>query len=174
METKKATRKTKKSEKQVELLNLLENDARRGIKDLAEMLEESENEIGSQMTELEKQKVICGYHTLINWDKTSNERVTALIQVSVTPQRGKGFDKIAERIYRFSEVRSVYLMSGGYDFTVIVEGSTMKEVAMFVGKRLAPLESVTATATHFILKKYKDYGTVLEPDEKGGRMAVTL
>lgn len=174
MEAKKSTRRAKKFEKQVELLNLLENDARRDVKDLAEMLSEEESEISKQLTELEKQKVICGYHTLINWDKTSSERVTALIQVSVTPQRGKGFDKIAERIYRFNEVRSVYLMSGGYDFTVIVEGATMKEVAMFVAKRLAPLDSVTGTATHLILRRYKDYGTVLEPDEKGGRMAVTL
>lgn len=174
METKKTSKRTKKFTKTVELLDILENDARRNIKDLAEMLEENEADIASHLTELEKQKVICGYHTLINWEKTSSERVTALIQVSVTPQRGKGFDKIAERIYRFDEVRSVYLMSGGYDFTVIVEGSTMKEVAMFVAKRLAPLDSVTGTATHLILKRYKDYGTVLEPDEKGGRMAVTL
>ncbi len=174
MEAKKSTRKAKKFNKQVELLNVLENDARRSVKDLAEMLAENEADIASQLTEMEKQKVICGYHTLINWEKTASERVTALIQVNVTPERGKGFDKIAERIYRFDEVRSVYLMSGGYDFTVIVEGATMKEVAMFVAKRLAPLESVRGTATHLILKRYKDYGTVLEPDEKGGRMAVTL
>lgn len=170
----KRSRKSKKFEKSQELLHILETDARRSITDLADMLAEEESDIAAHMTELEKQKVICGYHTLINWDKTSSERVTALIQVNVTPQRGKGFDKIAERIYRFDEVRSVYLMSGGYDFTVIIEGATMKEVAMFVANRLAPIESVTGTATHFILKRYKDYGTVLTSQEKGGRMAVTM
>jgi DNA-binding Lrp family transcriptional regulator len=110
---------------------------------------------------------------LINWDKTNTDKVTALIEVRVTPQRGEGFDKIARRIYMFEEVKSVYLMSGGFDLTVIIEGATMKEVALFVGQKLAPLESVLSTATHFVLKKYKDYGVIFEEERKDERMAVT-
>ena len=118
---------------------------------------------------MEQEHIICGYHTLINWDKTTVEKVTALIEVKVTPQRGMGFDKIAERIYQFDEVNAVYLMSGAYDFTVILEGKTMKDVAYFVANKLSTLDSVLSTATHFVLKKCKDHGTVLEqetPDER--------
>ena len=109
---------------------------------------------------MEKEHVICGYHTLINWDNTSEEKVTALIEVKVTPQRGMGFDKIAERIYQYSEVNAVYLMSGSFDFTVFIEGKTMRQVAQFVSDKLAPMESVLSTATHFVLKKYKEQGVV--------------
>ena len=116
---------------------------------------------------------ICGYNTLINWDKTSEEKVTALIEVKVTPQRGLGFDSIAERIYKYDEITSVYLMSGGFDFTVIIEGKTMNSVAQFVANKLSPLDSVLSTSTHFVLKKYKDYGRVLDADEKDERMLVT-
>jgi DNA-binding Lrp family transcriptional regulator len=110
---------------------------------------------------------------LINWDNTSEEKVTALIEVKVTPQRGLGFDSIAERIYNYDEVTSVYLMSGGFDFTVIIEGKSMKSVALFVSSKLATLEHVQSTSTHFILKKYKDYGIVLEDTDKDERMLVT-
>lgn len=155
------------------ILEALEKNARIDIKDLAIMLDISEVELANEIADMEKEKVICGYHTLINWDSTSEEKVTALIEVQVTPQRGLGFDKIAERMYNYSEVRAVYLMSGGFDFTVIIEERTMKEVAQFVTERLAPLEAIRGTATHFILKKYKDHGTVLVNSNKDERMLVT-
>ena len=117
--------------------------------------------------------MICGYPTLINWDKTSRERVTALIEVKVTPQRGQGFDRIAERIYRFEEVESVYLMSGGFDLTVIIEGRSMREVASFVSGKLAPMEAVLSTATHFVLKKYKEHGIPLVNEIEEERMLIT-
>ena len=110
---------------------------------------------------------------MINWDNTSDEKVTALIEIKVTPQRGVGFDSIAERIYNYEEISSLYLMSGGFDFTAIIEGKTMKSVAQFVSSKLAPLESVQSTSTHFILKKYKDYGIVLDAPDKDERMLVT-
>lgn len=156
-----------------QILNLVENNAKRTAVDLAAMLGASEEAIANELTEMEKEQIICGYHTLINWDKANTDKVTALIEVKVTPQRGEGFDKIAERIYRFKEVRAVYLMSGGFDLTVIIEGRTMKEVALFVGQKLAPLEAVLSTATHFVLKKYKDYGIILEEEKKDERMVVS-
>lgn len=156
-----------------ELLELLETNSRAEVKDLAVLLNSTEEAVALEIGELEKEKIICGYHTLINWDKMSNDKVTALIEVKVTPQRGEGFDKVAERIYRFNEVKSVYLMSGGFDLTVIIEGRTMKEVALFVGQKLAPLESVLSTGTHFVLKKYKDYGIILEEQKKDERMVVS-
>lgn len=156
-----------------EILEAIENNCKITTVDLATMVGSNESDLAKEILEMEKEKIICGYHTLINWDKTNTDKVTALIEVKVTPQRGQGFDKIAERIYRFKEVRAVYLMSGGFDFTVIIEGSTMKDVALFVGQKLAPLESVQSTATHFVLKKYKDYGIILEDETKDERMAVT-
>lgn len=156
-----------------ELLEILESNSKITTTDLATMLGNSEEEISKEISEMEKEQIICGYHTLINWDKTNNDKVTALIEVRVTPQRGQGFDKIAERIYRFKEVKAVYLMSGGFDLTVIIEGKTMKEVALFVANKLAPLESVLSTGTHFVLKKYKDHGIILEENKKDERMAVT-
>lgn len=156
-----------------DILGLIQNNSKLGVEDLALMLGSSETEIANEISAMEKEKIISGYHTLINWDKTNTERVTALIEVKVTPQRGEGFDKIAERIYRFKEVTAVYLMSGGFDLTVIIEGATMKEVALFVGQKLAPLESVLSTATHFVLKKYKDYGIILEEEKKDERMVVS-
>jgi DNA-binding Lrp family transcriptional regulator len=156
-----------------QLLYALENHSKRTVKDLAAMFGTSEDVISEELTQMEKERIICGYHALINWDKTNTDKVTALIEVRVTPQRGEGFDKIARRIYMFEEVKSVYLMSGGFDLTVIIEGATMKEVALFVGQKLAPLESVLSTATHFVLKKYKDYGVIFEEERKDERMAVT-
>ena len=156
-----------------QLLYALENHSKRTVKDLAAMFGTSEDVISEELSQMEKERIICGYHALINWDKTNTDKVTALIEVRVTPQRGEGFDKIARRIYMFEEVKSVYLMSGGFDLTVIIEGATMKEVALFVGQKLAPLESVLSTATHFALKKYKDYGVIFEEERKDERMAVT-
>ena len=155
------------------ILDVIEKNARIDLKDLAIMLGMEEATLANEIAEMEKEKIICGYHTLINWDETSEEKVTALIEVKVTPQRGLGFDKIAERMYNFSEVRAVYLMSGGFDFTVILEGKTMKEVAMFVTQKLSTLEAIRGTSTHFILKKYKDHGSVLVGENKDERMLVT-
>lgn len=155
------------------ILAVIEKNSRIDLNDLAIMLGVSEAEVANEIAEMEKEQIICGYHTLINWDKTSNEKVTALIEVKVIPQRTLGFDKIAERMYNYPEVRAVYLMSGGFDFTVIIEEKTMKEVAQFVTDKLATLDAVRGTATHFILKKYKDHGTVIAENIKDERMLVT-
>lgn len=155
------------------ILAVLERNSRIDLHELAILLGESEITVANEITEMEKEKIICGYHTMINWDKTGEEKVTALIEVKVTPQRGQGFDRIAERIYNFSEVSAVYLMSGGFDFTVIIEERTMKEVALFVSDKLAPLDAILSTATHFVLKKYKDHGTILGETVQDERMLVT-
>lgn len=155
------------------LLKALESNGRADIKDLAMMLETNEADLANEISQCEKEKVICGYHTIINWDKTEVDKVIALIEVKVTPQRSQGFDKIAERIYRFREVSSVYLMSGAFDLTVIIEGKTMKEVALFVSQKLAPLESVLSTATCFVLKKYKEDGVIFEETKQDERMLVS-
>lgn len=155
------------------ILSMLEKNSRLDLKEASILLGIPETDIANEIAEMEKEKIICGYHTLINWDKTGEEKVTALIEIKVTPQRGLGFDKIAERIYKFSEVSSVYLMSGGFDFTVIIEEKTMREVAQFVSDKLAPLEAIQSTATHFVLKKYKDYGTIFEETVRDERMLVT-
>lgn len=155
------------------ILNMIEKNSRIDLKDMAVMLGIGEIELANELADMEKEKVICGYHTLINWDKTTQEKVTALIEVKVTPQRGQGFDSIAERIYNYEEVNALYLMSGGFDFTVIIEGKTMKSVALFVSSKLAPLEAVLSTSTHFVLKKYKDHGTVLEAENKDERILIT-
>ena len=136
------------------ILAVLEKNARIDIHELAMLLGESEVAVANEIADMEKENIIRGYHTLINWENTSNERVEALIEVKVTPQRGMGYDRIAERIYQYNEVDSVYLMSGAFDFMVLLEGKTMREVALFVSERLAPLESVTGTSTHFVLKKF--------------------
>ncbi len=155
------------------ILAILEKNARIDLKDLAVLLGESEAAVANAIADMEKEHIICGYHTLINWDNTSEEKVMALIEVKVTPQRGMGFDKIAERIYQYNEVNAVYLMSGAYDFTVFIEGKTMKEVALFVSSKLSTLDSVLSTATHFVLKKYKDHGTALVEEVQDERMLVT-
>ena len=122
---------------------------------------------------MESTHVICGYDTLINWDDTDVEKVTALIEVKVTPQRGMGFDRIAEHIYQYDEVNSVYLMSGAFDFTVIIEGRSMKAVAKFVSEKLAPMDEVQSCATHFVLKKYKDHGITFVAGDSDERMLVS-
>lgn len=143
------------------------------LKELAVLLGADELEIANEMEALEKEGVICGYHTLIDWDKTKSEKVTALIEVRVTPQRGQGFDKIAERIYKYPEVRSVYLISGGFDLLVTLEGKSLKEISAFVSDKLSTLDSVLSTATHFILKKYKDHGTILDKKHEDEREVIT-
>ena len=156
------------------ILTFIEKNSRVDLKDLAVMLGVDEVTVANEIADMEKEGIICGYHTLIDWDKTSEEKVTALIEVKVTPQRGLGFDKVAERIYNYAEVDSVYLISGGFDFMVMIEGKTMRGVAQFVSDKLSPLDSVLSTATHFILKKYKDHGTVMVHNSKDERMLVTL
>ena len=152
-----------------ELLSIIEKNSRIDVKELAVRLGANELDVVNELAALEKENVICGYHTLIDWEKTSVEKVTALIEVKVTPQRGQGFDRIAERIYNYPEVKSVYLLSGGYDLLITLEEKSLKEIAFFVSEKLSTLDSVMSTASHFILKKYKDHGTIMEkkrPDER--------
>ena len=161
-----------KEGKREEILRLIENKSRIDLKEAAILLGMEEAEVANAIADMEKEKVICGYYTMIDWEKTNEDRVTALIEVKVTPQRGTGFDDIADRIMRYDEVKAVYLMSGGFDFTVIIEEKTMKEISQFVTSKLSTLDSILNTATHFILKKYKDYGTILVED-KEERILVT-
>ena len=156
-----------------ELLALIEKNSRIDLKELAILLGAQEAEVANELADLEKEGVICGYHTLIDWEKTSKDKVTALIEVRVTPQRGQGFDSIAERIYQYPEVQSVYLISGSYDLMVILEGKTLREVSAFVSDKLSTLDSVLSAATHFILKKYKDHGTVLSKKKEDDREMIT-
>ena len=155
------------------ILTFIEKNSRVNLKDLAVMLGVEEAVVANEIADMEKEGIICGYHTLIDWDKTSEEKVTALIEVKVTPQRGLGFDKVAERIYNYPEVYSVYLISGSYDLLVTLEGRTLKEVSRFVSEKLSPIDEVLSTATHFILKKYKDHGTIMVPRKESERMLVT-
>ncbi len=155
------------------ILSAIDKNSKISAADLAIMLGATEQEITSAIKQMEEDAVICGYPTLINWDKIQCERVTALIELKVTPQRGLGFDKIAERIYQFDEVQSVYLMSGGFDLTVILEGRTMREVANFVSEKLAPMDAILSTATHFVLKKYKEHGLPLVHSKNDERMLIT-
>lgn len=148
----------------LDLLRLLAKDCTLTHAKMASMLGRSEEEISDAIASFEQKGVILGYKAVIDWEKTGVENVTALIDVKVAPQRGEGFDRVAERIYQFEEVESLYLMSGGYDLSVIISGRTMKDVAMFVAQKLAPLDAVTGTATHFLLKKYKDQGTIFEAE----------
>lgn len=155
------------------ILSAIDKNSKLTAADLAIMLGADEAEIRSAIKEMEDEHVICGYPTLINWDMIKCERVTALIEVKVTPQRGLGFDKIAERIYQFDEVQSVYLMSGGFDLTVIIAGKTMREVANFVAAKLAPMDAIQSTATHFVLKKYKEHGLPLVEIKQDERMLIS-
>ena len=156
------------------ILTFIEKNSRIDLKELAIILGVDESVVMNELEAMEAEHVICGYHTLIDWDKVGVEKVMAMIEVRVTPQRGLGFDKIAERIYKFEEVESVYLMSGGFDLTVIIQGKTMREVSSFVSSKLAPMEAVLSTTTHFVLKKYKEHGMSLVQDvESDERMLVT-
>ena len=149
---------------------MLEKNSRLDIEEAAILLGTTAEEVANEMAAMEKEKIICGYHTLIDWDKVGVEKATALIEVRVTPQRGLGFDKVAERIYNYPEVDSVYLISGGFDFMVTIEGKTLKEVAQFVSEKLSTLDAVLSTKTNFILKKYKDHGTILAAKPKDERI----
>ena len=154
----------------IELLKILENDSRLTYEQIGVMLDKTPEEIKEEIAELEKSGVILGYKTLIDWEKTERESVSAMIDVKLTPQRDRGFDRVAEKIYNYPEVKAVSLMSGGYDLSVLIEGKTMKEVAFFVSQKLATIDAVTSTATHFVLHKYKDTGVVYdipEIDERG-------
>ena len=153
------------------ILAVIEKNSRISTAELAEILGENEAAV-AEIAEMEEEHIICGYHTLINWDNTEDEKVIALIEVKVTPQRQMGFEKIAERLSLYSEVKAVYLMSGAFDFTVIIEGKSMRGVAQFVSEKLATIDSVLSTATHFVLKKYKDHGTVLSDGPQDERMLI--
>ncbi|MDO4621471.1 MAG: Lrp/AsnC family transcriptional regulator [Eubacteriales bacterium] len=155
------------------ILTIIEKNSHIGISDLAVLLGAEEIEIANSVKRMEEEGIICGYSTMIDWDKTDIEKVSALIEVRVTPQRGKGFDDIAERIYKYPEVNSVYLISGGYDLLVTLEGKTLKQVSGFVTNKLSTLDTVISTATHFILKKYKDHGVVMAPKAKDRREMVS-
>ena len=147
------------------ILTVIEKNSKIDLKELAIILGEDEIEVANEIQAMEEDGTICGYHTLIDWDKTSIEKVT--------PQRGQGFDTIAERIYKYPEVNSVYLMSGGYDLLVTLEGKTLKEVSSFVTNKLSTLDTVLSTTTHFILKKYKDHGTIMAKKYEDTRLKMT-
>ena len=153
-----------------EILEVLEKNSRYTDQEIAVMTGKTVEEVREAIRDYEERSIIAGYTTLINWENTGRETVTAWIEVQITPQRGVGFDKVAERIYKFPQVKACYLMSsGGFDLTVIVEGKTMKEVAMFVSDKLSIQEYVTGTATHFVLKKYKDHGTIFREQKTDDR-----
>lgn len=157
-----------------QILKVIEKNSKLSNEDLAAMLGAPLSDIEKEIKALEEDGVICGYPTLIDWDKVdSSDKVTALIEVKITPKRGEGFDYMAKRIYKFEEVSYVYLMSADYDLMVIVEGKTMREVANFVSSKLAPLDSVLSTATHFVLKKYKEHGISYLVEEKDERELIT-
>ena len=156
-----------------ELLLIIEKNSRIDVKELAVRLGVEEIDIVNELQKLEEERIICGYHTLVNWENTSIDKVTALIEVKVTPQRGQGFDRIASRIYNYPEVRDVYLISGGFDLLVTLEEKSLKDIAKFVSEKLSTLDSILSTATHFILKKYKDHGTIIDEKIKDERELVS-
>ena len=159
----------------INILKILEKNGPTVTREqIAQMSGKTEDEVNAIIAGLEKENIIVGYKTMINWDITDTEIVNALIELRITPQRGEGYDKVAERIYKYPQVKSLYLMSGAYDLCVIIEGKSMKEVALFVAQKLAPMESVISTATHFVLKKYKDDGLVFYETEKDTRQVITL
>ncbi len=155
------------------IVSILEKNARISVKDLAAVIGESEEAVAKEIEKLEDEKVICGYHTLINWNKTGEEKADAFIEVKVTPQRGVGFDQIAERIWQYPEVTSIYLISGSFDFAVFIQGKSMREVAMFVSEKLSTIDGVLSTSTQFILKNYKDHGIIVEEPKKDERIELS-
>ncbi|OAS16964.1 Lrp/AsnC family transcriptional regulator [Paenibacillus oryzisoli] len=157
----------------LKILDLLKEDARRSADLIATMLGTAEAEVARAISEMEADKVIVKYATVVNWSKVADEKVTALIEVQITPERGRGFDAIAERIYLYPEVKSVYLMSGAYDLLVEIEGNSLKQVASFVSNKLSPIDRVLSTKTNFILKKYKQDGIIFEDQEDDHRMLVS-
>lgn len=156
-----------------QILAIIEKNSRISVKELAVILGAEEIDVANELKALEEEGIICGYHTMIDWEKTDIEKVTALIEVRITPQRGQGFDKLAERIYKYPEVNSVYLISGGYDLLVSLEGKSLKQVSSFVSDKLSTLDGVLSTATHFVLKKYKDHGAILGKKYEDTREMIT-
>ena len=156
------------------ILKLLEKDARYSVSDMSSMLNVSEKEVKEAIEKLEKDKIICGYKTIIDWDKVNDIHVTALIELKVIPQKNAGFEEIAETIMKMTEVESVYLMSGGFDLSVTVKGRSFKEVALFVAKRLAVMDNIESTATHFVLRRYKEIGVEMMETEKDDRGAFSF
>lgn len=148
------------------ILELLENDAKMSAEQIASSLDMKVEDVVAAIAEYEEKDIIAGYKTLIDWDKLGDDGVTALIEIKVIPQRGQGFERIAARMSQYDEVESVYLMSGAYDIAVTVRGESLREVACFVSDKIAPLEYVTSTATHFVLKKFKDKGVIYTNTEK--------
>lgn len=161
------------NETQLKILELLKEDSRRSADLIATMLGITEAEVVQVIRELEEENVIVKYATIVNWSKVDSDKVTALIEVQITPERGRGFDAIAERIYLYPEVKSVYLMSGAYDLLVEIEGRSLQEVASFVSNKLSPLDRVLSTKTHFILKKYKQDGIIFENREDDHRLLIS-
>lgn len=158
-----------------EILEILEKNSRYSNEEIALMTGKTADEVEKAIKDYEDKNIIAGHTSLINWENTGKETVTALIEVKITPQRGVGFDKVAERIYKFKQVKACYLMSsGGFDLTVIVEGKSMKEVALFVSEKLSVQEYVTGTATHFVLKKYKDHGREFKERKNEDREAIFI
>lgn len=156
-----------------QILKYMEKNSRVDLKELAILLDVDEVTIANELAAMEKEQIICGYHTLIDWDKTGEERVNALIEVRLTPQRDAGFDDTAERISNYPEVTAVYLISGGYDLLVSIEGKSLLDISKFVSSKLSTIDNVISTATHFVLKKYKDHGTIMTNKNKSERMLVT-
>ena len=157
------------------ILDILDkNGERANLQKIAQMIGKTEEEVEKIVKGLEKENVIVGYKTLINWDLTDAEIVDALIELKITPQRGEGFDRVAENIYKYPQVKSLYLMSGAYDLAVMIQGSTMKDVALFVAEKLAPMDHILSTATHFVLKKYKEDGLIFYNNEEDTRQVITL
>lgn len=155
------------------ILNFIEKNSRIDLKELAILLGLDEVAVANEIAAMESEGIICGYHTLIDWDKVTQEKIHALIEVKVTPQRGKGFDDIAERIYKYPEVQSTYLISGGFDLLIFMEGKTLREISSFVSEKLSTLDSVISTTTHFVLKKYKDSGIILKKEYEDERIMMT-
>lgn len=152
------------------ILKHIEKNSRIDVAELAFALEISEVDLVNEIEAMEQEHIICGYHTMIDWDKVGTEKVSALIEVRVTPQRGMGFDKVAERIYNYPEVQSVYLISGGYDLLISLEGKTLRQISNFVSDKLSTLDCVLSTKTNFVLKKYKDHGTIMTDGPKDERI----
>lgn len=158
-----------------EILRILDKEQGAvNVAKISRMLGKSEEEVSAALRDMEEKNIIAGYKTIVNWDKTDRDVVTALIELKVTPQRGEGFDKVAKRIYKYPQVKALYLMSGAYDLSVMIEGKSMKDVALFVAQKLAPMEGIISTATHFVLKPYKMEGIILEDNEKDTRQVITL
>ena len=151
------------------ILAMLDQDGRLTAAQIARVLDASEEEVAAEIAELERANIILGYKAMIDWDKTAEEMVTAQIEVRITPQKGMGFDEIARQICSHPQVQSAYLMSGGFDLTIIIVGKTLREISQFVSENLAPMESVISTSTHFILKKYKDQGVEYDPSASDTR-----